>query len=532
MEPFDPLMPSTLAVHHWTTANLGEAAPGVLTPLGLALWGAPAERAARRSPHTLGLMSDAELIPPDDMADWILRPFYGRLTAQVEYMATLGDRIPGTSGFDAVQGMFGQVPSDMTFHPTRRFYGRIAWRFPRTFKRFPSMLLALASEYDTWWRESVARVGQMERSQALRLFTEAVDRFERSSCLQMVGTLCSVQPLYEAVTKLIAATGVGEIGILSGTGGAEMAVIADIWRASRGQITVEQVVRNHGFHGPGEGEVSSSVWREDDTPLRTLIARYADRPESESPILREQARAAEVVRIRGALLDALPAWRRPGAKLVLDLAAKRIPLRGVAKRSFLQAIDVARASARRIGELLAVDGRLEDVSDVFLLTGEELLAPAPEDLAELVTVRRATRARYRSLALTTTEWTGLPETEPIDAPIDDAEASLITGTGVSSGVVDGVVRVVTDPSFSDVEPDEILVAPTTDPSWSSIMFISSALVVDIGGALSHAAVVARELGIPCVVGTGDGTRRLATGDHVRVDGSAGTVEILARAAVA
>jgi pyruvate,water dikinase len=80
-----------------------------------------------------------------------------------------------------------------------------------------------------------------------------------------------------------------------------------------------------------------------------------------------------------------------------------------------------------------------------------------------------------------------------------------------------------------VEPDEILVAPTTDPSWSSVMFISAALVVDIGGALSHAAVVARELGIPCVVATGNGTRVLATGDRVRVDGTAGTVEILRRA---
>jgi len=77
-----------------------------------------------------------------------------------------------------------------------------------------------------------------------------------------------------------------------------------------------------------------------------------------------------------------------------------------------------------------------------------------------------------------------------------------------------------------VEPGEILVTTTTDPSWASIMFISSALVVDIGGALSHAAVVARELGIPCVVNTRNGTRSLHTGDRVRVDGNAGTVEVM------
>ena len=90
------------------------------------------------------------------------------------------------------------------------------------------------------------------------------------------------------------------------------------------------------------------------------------------------------------------------------------------------------------------------------------------------------------------------------------------------------MRIVTDPSFADVEPGEILVSHTTDPSWASIMFVSAALVVDIGGIISHAAVVARELGIPAVVNTRHGTDLLRDGDRVRVDGSAGTVELLDR----
>jgi pyruvate,water dikinase len=88
---------------------------------------------------------------------------------------------------------------------------------------------------------------------------------------------------------------------------------------------------------------------------------------------------------------------------------------------------------------------------------------------------------------------------------------------------------VLDPDFMDVEPGEILIAPITDPSWCSIMFLSKALVVDLGGALSHAAIVARELGIPCVVNTQNGTTVLRTGDRVRVDGDKGTVELLASA---
>jgi phosphoenolpyruvate synthase/pyruvate phosphate dikinase len=80
-----------------------------------------------------------------------------------------------------------------------------------------------------------------------------------------------------------------------------------------------------------------------------------------------------------------------------------------------------------------------------------------------------------------------------------------------------------------MDPGDILIAHTTDPSWASLMFMAGALVVDIGGQLSHAAVVARELGIPCVMNTLDGTRLVHDGDRLRIDGAAGTVEILKRA---
>ena len=106
----------------------------------------------------------------------------------------------------------------------------------------------------------------------------------------------------------------------------------------------------------------------------------------------------------------------------------------------------------------------------------------------------------------------------------------ISGLGVSAGVAEGRVRVVVDPSFAEVEPGEVLVTSTTDPSWASIMFISRGLVVDVGGALSHASVVARELGIPCVVNTRTGTRDIRTGDVLRIDGTTGTVDVLSTSA--
>jgi len=121
----------------------------------------------------------------------------------------------------------------------------------------------------------------------------------------------------------------------------------------------------------------------------------------------------------------------------------------------------------------------------------------------------------------------------IPVPVVDGDGPpsvTVSGVGVSPGVVEGIARVVTDAACCDVEPGEILVTPATDPSWSSIMFISAALVVDIGGVLSHAAIVARELALPCVVDTKTGSRLIHTGDRCRVDGTNGTVTILERAA--
>jgi pyruvate,water dikinase len=135
----------------------------------------------------------------------------------------------------------------------------------------------------------------------------------------------------------------------------------------------------------------------------------------------------------------------------------------------------------------------------------------------------------RSLAIPG-RWRGVPEPVAAGAPEESGvSGSGVSGSGVSAGIAENVVRVVTDASFAELEEGEVLVTPTTNPSWASIMFLSSALVVDIGGALSHAAVVARELGIPCVVNTRNGSRVLCTGDRVRVDDRAGTVEVLERA---
>jgi len=106
-------------------------------------------------------------------------------------------------------------------------------------------------------------------------------------------------------------------------------------------------------------------------------------------------------------------------------------------------------------------------------------------------------------------------------------ADEMVGVAASSGVVEGTARVLTDVNqIGELREGEILVCPVTAPSWAPVFAKIRAAVSDIGGSMSHAAIVAREYGMPAVVGTGDATKRIRTGDTIRVDGDRGTVRVL------
>ena len=110
--------------------------------------------------------------------------------------------------------------------------------------------------------------------------------------------------------------------------------------------------------------------------------------------------------------------------------------------------------------------------------------------------------------------------------IADAPPGALLGNPVSPGVIEGVVRVILDPATETLGPGEILVAPFTDPGWTPLFINAGALVMEIGGALAHGSVVAREYGIPAVVGVYQATSRLRTGDRIRMDGSSGLIEVI------
>ncbi|HYX49917.1 MAG TPA: PEP-utilizing enzyme, partial [Ktedonobacteraceae bacterium] len=109
--------------------------------------------------------------------------------------------------------------------------------------------------------------------------------------------------------------------------------------------------------------------------------------------------------------------------------------------------------------------------------------------------------------------------------VDKSKDGTLKGTPASAGIVSGKARVILDPTNAYLEPGEILIAPSTDPGWTPLFLTAGAVVMEMGGAISHGAVVAREYGIPAVVGVPGATERIITGQRVIVDGTNGIVSL-------
>ncbi|MDT7558193.1 MAG: pyruvate, water dikinase, partial [Pseudonocardiales bacterium] len=308
---------------------------------------------------------------------------------------------------------------------------------------------------------------------------------------------------------------------------AESAVLDDLWAVSRGRLSLAEVVRRHGCHGRNAGELSTRSWREDPDQARAAVEQYRGRPDELSPRGAVALSADRAAAARAEFLAGLRPVTRAKARLLLRLVRRFMPLREVGRGGLLRALDAGRLAARCLGAELHRTGALADPADVFFLTIPELVGPLPADVGQLVALRRKQHAEYALLELPDA-WLGTPEPRTADVSTGtgtaDTGASL-SGVAASPGSATGTARVVDDPDEVDLEPGEILVCHTTDPSWASLMSLAAGLVIDVGGPLSHGAIVARELGVPCVIGTRNGTRVIRTGDTVQVDGSTGVVHL-------
>src|SRR5215207_9201290 len=299
------------------------------------------------------------------------------------------------------------------------------------------------------------------------------------------------------------------------------------------QASLADFLRVYGHRGVAEIDLGLPHWSEDPTYILGVLANYLrlEDPElaPDDQFRRAERQAREMVaeltrraarkgRLRGALVGFF--LRRTRALL---------GLREMPKFCLVLLLARVRALLWPVGEELARAGRLENAEDIFFVSLPQAQAAlAGEDLRSVIRERRGSyehelkRRQVPRILLS-------DGTEPaVEAGAASSADDGLRGTPASGGTVTGLANVILDPTGARLEPGEILVAPSTDPGWTPLFLMAGGLVMEMGGAMSHGAVVAREYGIPAVVGVPDATGRIATGERITVDGSAGTISTESR----
>lgn len=297
------------------------------------------------------------------------------------------------------------------------------------------------------------------------------------------------------------------------------------------QSGLTRFLERYGHRAVAEIDVGMPRWRDDPAHILGVLANYLrledpdlapDRQfrraaaEAEAQISRLVAEATSKGRFRGAVVRA--ALRR--ARLFIGLRERP-------KYQIVLALAEVRRQMAEVGEELAALGRLGRPEDIFFLDFADVdRALDGADMQDLVARRQGAyylelerRHIPRMLLSDGTE----PETLLSAAAAGAASDGALAGSPASAGTVTAAARVILDPVGAHLEPGEILVAPSTDPGWTPLFLTAGGLVMEMGGPNSHGAVVAREYGIPAVVGVPDATARLRTGQTITVDGGAGTV---------
>ncbi|MEV8637692.1 PEP/pyruvate-binding domain-containing protein [Streptosporangium sp. NPDC051023] len=313
----------------------------------------------------------------------------------------------------------------------------------------------------------------------------------------------------------------------------------------------------YGNRAVAEIDLGVPRWSEDPTHIIGVLTNYLR--------LEDQALAPDAVFARGAAEAALMiktlATRAGGprgliVRFALGRARALAGLRELPKFFMVTVLAAMRAELRTVGADLVARGLLDSSDDVFFMTAREVrtaLTSSPDisdfsDFSDfsgfsgfsggagaqgpgssrtpraLVAERREEAARERRRRhlprIVLSDGTE-PEAVATATPVDGA----LTGTPASAGSVTGIARVVLDPVGAHLEPGEILVCPSTDPGWTPLFLTAGGLVMEMGGANSHGAVVAREYGIPAVVGVARATEHVVTGQEITVDGTSGTVVV-------
>ncbi|MDP2289762.1 MAG: PEP-utilizing enzyme [Actinomycetota bacterium] len=294
----------------------------------------------------------------------------------------------------------------------------------------------------------------------------------------------------------------------------------------------DEFIHRYGFRVQGEADPMVADWGENPTFVISQVRSMMALKPSESPAAHQKAAAAARVKLEKAVRATLSPAVRPAFDDALAQAQRFTAMRELTKAVWVLATRRLRPPLLATADGLVAAGHLKKADAMQYLTHAEvdsLVKGKPVDgIAASIATRRKQHKQAHEYTLPDA-WVG--DVVPAKRAKVVATTSL-SGLGVSAGIATGRARIVlnTEAAFErEIESGDILVAPFTDTPWTPLFIPAAAVVVETGGMLSHAATVAREFGIPCVVLVHDATRIIGDGDTVTVDGAAGTVKIVKRA---
>jgi len=303
---------------------------------------------------------------------------------------------------------------------------------------------------------------------------------------------------------------------------------------STAQDIIGHFLEIYGMRGVGEIDFGQPCWHEEPTSVMHSLKSYLQIDPAFAPDVQfakgEQAAQNAIEKI----VDVVKAQHGGFIKArIARAAAKRIRLLMSARESpkffAVRTMGVARLAMIEVGQEFVEAATICRADDLVFLKLDELEALSknePCDWKSLIAERRANYERElrRRQVPRVLVSDGRAFYEGVGAETDSGD--VITGSPVSPGVVEGVVHVVHDPRGTQLAPGEILVCPGTDPAWTPLFMAAGGLITEVGGMMTHGSVVAREYGIPAVVGVHQATLRLMDGQRIRVDGSKGKIIVL------
>ncbi len=292
-----------------------------------------------------------------------------------------------------------------------------------------------------------------------------------------------------------------------------------------------------GYRGPSEWDLGTESWESKPSLALALIDKMRLLDDSQSPAAKQASHAAETDKAMLEATEGMDAATEAAFRGAIGSARRFAGWRESGKSSCIKIMNEARMALIELGDRLAAEGVIDHSRQIFIALDNELdgLALGASHLREVLRDREAAWLDLRNLDIPTFIDGSQPIPPIASLPRKGANTvervkvgDVLNGAASSQGIVEGTVRVVLGTDAIDAfQPGEILVAPQTDPSWTPLFLVASGVIVNTGSMGSHAMIVARELGIPCVGGLVGATDKLKTGDTVRVDGAKGTVEIIA-----